>query len=181
MIARRPIAISIAASRPAAFASPRAWCAVLAFLCLSAVASADPVRIERGDLVRVESPRLQANPVVGTFDSADAESLLFVPASGHGLIALALHEISTLEISRGRPRRTWWGALAGAVVFGALGAYAGSQATSGSFAADEVYTAGVAIAFAIPGAGLGALAGAFIRGDERWERVSADRFHQGPE
>jgi hypothetical protein len=122
------------------------------------------------------------NPIVGTFHSADAESLLFVPDSGPGAIAVSLQDISSFEIGRGRPRRTWWGALGGAVVFGAVGAYLGSLEAEGSDSPGyEAYPAGVAIAFAIPGAGLGALAGAFIRGDERWERVEPDRIRQGSE
>ena len=120
------------------------------------------------------------NPIVGTFYSADAESLLFVPDSGAGAIAVSLQDITSLEIGRGRPRRTWWGALGGAVVFGAIGAAMGAHAVEGGdHPLDEVYPAGVAIAFAIPGAGLGALVGAFIRGDERWERVPPDRIHLG--
>ncbi len=146
------------------------------------MAFADSSSVERGGAVRVESPRFAVNPIVGTFYSADAESLLFVPDSGAGAIAVSLQDISSLEIGRGRPRRTWWGALGGAVVFGAIGHYLGSLEAEGSdHPISEMAPAALAIGFAIPGAGLGALTGAFIRGDERWERVQPNRIHLGSE
>ena len=144
-------------------------------------APADDSSLERGDRVRVEAPRFSVNPLVGTIHSLDMDSLLLAPTSETRVTAIALRDIRSLEVGRGRSRRTGWGALTGAVIFGAGGGYLGSQSDDETPGLSEVYPAGLAIAFAIPGAGLGALAGAFIRGEERWEPIEVDRIHLGSE
>ena len=74
------------------------------------------------------------------------------------------------------------GALARALIFGAVGAYGGTLvADQGDHPANEAAPAVLAVVCAIPGAGLGAIVGMFIRGDERWEPVQADRIHLAPE
>lgn len=147
--------------------------AVLA--ALVAAGCAGSARLAPGDRVRVASARFDTGPVEGTVVALDRDSLRLRPTPGSQSMAVPRRDIDWLEVARGRTRHTAWGALAGAVVAGVAGAQVGAQSCGG----DDTPLAFVcpaegALLFAVPGAGLGALVGYFIRGEERWERLRPD-------
>ena len=102
-----------------------------------------------------------------------------------------LNEVSRVEVSRGRKSHWLAGAGIGFVV-GAATAYValssgGSTSTCDQSANQDAVSVGECIALAalvggVPGAGLGAVAGLFIR-SERWQDVPVDRLRVsiGPE
>ncbi len=135
--------------------------------------------LQAGDRVRVTAPRFEFNPVEGKIAAFDSTRLTLTPAAGPA-IALSLHEIGALEVSRGRPHHAGWGALAGAVLLGSVAAYYVAQIDEeDDFPGVDVYPAIYGISGAFLGAGLGALVGWCIRGEERWEPIGIERLRLG--
>jgi len=145
---------------------------------LPTCALADSSTLKRGDRVRVASPRFEVNPVEGTVVELNPRHLTLKPTSTEERLTVSLHEISALEIAYRGPARVGRGALIGAVVGAVVGASVGRCDQEGE-PFDAICPVVGAVLFAIPGAGLGALTGLFIRGEERWERVQPDRIRVG--
>src|SRR5262245_12139918 len=129
--------------------------------------------LERGDRVRLESPRFESNPVEGKVLAVGPDSLSLTRSPEGRTIAVPWGDITSLAVGH-RPRRTWWGAFAGAVVGGVAGASL-DEDCEGDSPANDLCTGAVVATFTITGAGLGALIGVFIRGEERWEPLAPEK------
>ena len=129
--------------------------------------------LERGDRVRLESPRFETNPMEGKVLAVGPDSLSLIRSAEGRTIAVPWGDISSLAVGH-RPRRTWWGAVAGAVVGGVAGASL-DEGCEGDSPATVLCSGAAVVGFAITGAGIGAIIGAFIRGEERWEPIAPDQ------
>jgi hypothetical protein len=165
---------------------------VLALVVVAATASRGAaaqrtrVPVAPGARVRAEAPGLGAGR--STWDVADVrpDTLLLVPAHAGGpRVAVALADVSRLEVNRGPLRNTLLGGAAGLALGAAAGAVYG-RSRPGPFAdvanclvgcTPEQYAESQrprpgdwAVLGAIPGLTLGVLVGRFAVGD-RWQRV----------
>lgn len=125
----------------------------------------------------------------GRLTLISGDTILMV--AGDSTLAYDLNAVSRVEVSRGRKSHWLAGAGIGFVV-GAATAYValnsgGSTSTCDRSANQDAVSTGECIALAalvggVPGAGLGAVAGLFIR-SERWQDVPVDRLQVsvGPE
>ena len=142
-----------------------------------------------GTRIRVSAQGLAAPRLVGTVVALHADTLLFAPQSGRGLIAVPRESIERLEVSRSRSSvgpailkyagiglfmGAATGALAGPLVMSsgctALKKDVGNQSKCLADLVDGETRLKAALLFGIAGTAVGALVGAIV-GRERWERV----------
>jgi hypothetical protein len=111
--------------------------------------------------VRVTAPRVASEPMVGTYLSADRDTLRLLTTEGSPQLAVPVTAVQRFEVSTGRTRLKWArrGALAG-LVFGLV---LGATQDDGA-----VFISG--LLFAPPA---GAVAGAMMA-PERWREASLD-------
>lgn len=150
---------------------------------LTAQGSIALAEVQPGARVRVEAPGIVAGKYVGTVLTRSGDTLTLGNPSG-APVALPLHSIRSLEISRGKSRSA--GALRGMLWGGPIGAAVGAFAVATAEDCTACYEApGDAEAFALFtasgllwGAGIGA-----IVGRERWDRFdlpARTAFRFGP-
>jgi hypothetical protein len=129
--------------------------------------------VQAGKRVRV-TMRIPANadPLIGTFRAATAESVEVSQPDPHGgpkrRLSIPVDDLASIEVSRGRTHHTLAGSLVG-ILAGAAAAHAFSSG------GDEM--SGFVIVFLVP---MGALTGAFVGsgiGTERWEKVWEQPAH----
>ena len=146
-----------------------------------------------GTRIRVSAQGFAAPRLVGTVVALHADTLLFAPQRGRGLIVVPLESIQRLEVSRSR-------SSVGSTIlkYAGIGLFLG--AASGALAGPFVMSSGctalkkdldnqskcladlvngetrlkAALLFGIAGTAVGALVGAIV-GRERWERVVPGR------
>lgn len=125
--------------------------------------------------LRMVTPELTRTPAIGTLLAMRGDTMLVRVEDSADTTAVALSNLTTLEVSAGRRRPVAKGMGIGLLVGGAIGAFAGAASGSDregfiSLSAEEKAAVGAAVF-----GGVGALAGGMIgatRRVERWERVS---------
>lgn len=139
-------------------------CGFVASLVTGAGHAVRPPSVTPGSRVRLAVPRLEPKKVVGTLEELEADSLRIVPSEK--VATLGTNEIESLQLSQGRPRRSAWSALLGAVLGGATGAYAGHRGCDDSDnpGQDLCPFVGGLVGTGV-GAALGALVGFWVRGE----------------
>lgn len=139
--------------------------------------------VQPGARVRVEAPGIVAGKYVGTVLIRSADTLTLGNPSG-APVALPLHSIRSLEISRGKSRGAgairgmMWGAPIGA----ALGIFGIATAEECTACYESVGDAEALAAFTMAGLLWGAGIGAIV-GREHWERFDLPvraAFRAGP-
>ncbi len=147
--------------------------AVVALLASVATALADEsAGLKQGTRVRVhyrESPSAAVVAVTGTLVSADRATVTLISTQAAG-VTFPVESIMRIEVSRGRHRHLWSGAIAGAA-FGLVGSgvclAAGCGGNGGT----------VARATAVWG-GIGGLLGVLVQG-EGWQEVPGREVRVG--
>ena len=152
------------------FAMHRA--AVLAATVLL-TSSCSPV-LQSGSHVRLTAPAHEPARVEGVLQRVERDHLVIRPSDTDRTFSIPRQEITSLEVGS-RSRKTGTGALIGLISFGLLGAVT----VDPEICEPEPGYCLVVGAIVAAGAGalLGALVGAFIRGEEEWNRVPLDRVH----
>ncbi len=156
------------------------WC-----LCVPCGVSQTAPSVEAGSRVRISLAGPGPGHVTGTVLAVGSDSLSLAGARGD-TIAVALHSIRRLELSKGR-RSAGGGALRGGLLGASLGALAVLGVTladgcfSGSFdpfssnySGGHCPSAGTAWGLMLGGGAIGAAVGVVGRG-ERWVRVPLDK------
>ncbi|HEV8253477.1 MAG TPA: hypothetical protein VGQ78_01875 [Vicinamibacteria bacterium] len=157
--------VAVAAASPAVFAQERAASPLLT--------------VAVGSRVRVSSPAYLTN-VAGSVVALDGEAIT-IAADGIGALRVPRETIASLEVSRGRSRRTLKGAAFGTAIGALLGAVGYTPDPAGCAAGTAACSRGESVQLtALGGAAIGAWAGHRVQRD-RWEPIALDRIRIGIE
>jgi hypothetical protein len=157
----------------------------VAFVAAFAMVAGAPVlfgqerAVVPGSRVRIASPAYLTN-LAGAVVALDGEAIT-IAADGVGSLRIPRDTIASLEVSRGRTRRTVKGALVGAAVGAFVGDVGYSPDPAGCAAGKAACSRAESIRLMTgTGAAVGAWVGHRIQRD-RWEPIALDRIRIGVE
>ena len=143
------------------------------FVPPSILSAQQPPPLEPGARVRVTAPDCGIDEQAGTLQPSRGDTLVL--ADGTRCLR---SNVARFEVSQGRKSNVGKGIGYGALVGGVVGSIvaASDQASCTSWCVTEGSVAFIgAIIFAVPGAFVGGIVGAFVK-TERWEEVPLDRL-----
>jgi len=146
----------------------------------AATGTSRPQLVLTGGEIRSVAPTIAANGFIGTIIAFDADTLKIKIAKRAFPLAVPIRAVETFEVSRGRRSMIGQGTLLGLVLGTGIGFLTASSQANNSQRAEpeDFYYKTVLPAFALFGAGIGALIGAVTK-EERWEKVPLEQVRFG--
>ena len=158
--------------------------AALFIVAPTLLAAQEDTLVASGERVRVTAPGLSSNPIVGTFDQVNRDTLLLSIDGRAEPISVPISSVSKLEVSAGTKsnfaKGLGIGFLIGATTGALIGAASGDDDPSAfmAFTAEEK-AVGAGLVLGLAGGLLGGIIGA-VNPSERWEAVPVDELRIEP-